>query len=63
MMADEVPALLEELQNFRVELRNWERPIDELQRSKDAKIVRGFFDTYSHSVLRMCLAWPVPQCI
>ena len=47
--ADEVPALKEELDILRALLRNRETIIDDLQRSKDAKVTKGFFETYSHA--------------
>ena len=47
--ADEVPALKEELEILRALLRNRETIIDDLQRSKDAKVTKVFFETYSRA--------------
>ena len=49
VMAGEVPALREELASLRAVVRNQDTIIDDLKRSQDAKVVKGFYDTYSHS--------------
>ena len=60
MISNEVAALQEELEVLRAHIRNQDKVIDELSRSKEAKVAKGFFNTYSHSenvpVINECVA-------